>query len=598
MNEKSCCMTAGIRHYTPDHTMPTPIMLPDGTQPLPLGSGYITALIGTGGMANVYKIWNPQMETFFAVKLMKPDLQPESRQRFQTEIRIMAALSHTNIIKIHSVGEWNGLAFIEMEFVDGYTLADIIAKKGALPISVCTAIAILIVKALDYAHNIDYVLYGKSYHGVIHRDLKPSNIMISKNGSIKIMDFGIARPVETSLMTMDGVVMGTMQYLAPEQIHGKNVGIPADIYAIGTVLYECLSGYKAFPHQNLSQLMAAKTGNTFIPLKLFGVKIPFALKKLVGTCMLHDAKKRIANTAVLLKELERLHAKETVESADEIIRSFMLSSLETKTVLAVKKPIKTLHLAFVSAVILVLAGTIVFKQMPKKNMAQPFLSTETTGEALPKKTLPLKPIPESKVSKDVLVDKLQTHTTTSYLEKMADKYGIKDPIEILAKEVVAEHYKSAILLFNDMPDKLAKQDAAQILKLRALYGLDKMSDVAKALDTRVVDDGEYYLIQAKYFYRQNDMSRSMTSLEKCLSSKALFLDAESMVREYRYFRALCLSSVFYHDPTDDNRKNALDGWFEVKTILRNFPDHAYYKKAVMEMQSIGKTDERKKGNPS
>src|SRR5512136_67452 len=92
------------------------VILPDGTQPLPLGSGSIAGILGTGGMSNVYKIWNPQMETCRAVKLMKPDLSAESRQRFQTEIKIMAALSHPNIIEIHSVGEWNTLSFIEMEF--------------------------------------------------------------------------------------------------------------------------------------------------------------------------------------------------------------------------------------------------------------------------------------------------------------------------------------------------------------------------------------------------------------------------------------------------------------------------------------------------
>jgi serine/threonine-protein kinase len=211
----------------PEEESAPSVILPDGTLPLPLGSGSIAGLLGTGGMSNVYKIWTPQMETYRAVKLMKPPLSLESRHRFQTEIRIMAALSHPNIVEIHGVGEWNTLSYIEMEMIDGFTLAGIIAKKGALPIPVCTAIGLLVARALCYAHDREYVLYGKSYRGIIHRDLKPSNIMVANDGRVKLMDFGIARPVDASLMTVDGAIMGTVQYLAPEQIEGAR-GRPRD----------------------------------------------------------------------------------------------------------------------------------------------------------------------------------------------------------------------------------------------------------------------------------------------------------------------------------------------------------------------------------
>ena len=256
------------------------VVLPDGKGPLPLGSGSIVGILGAGGMSNVYKIWCPRMERCRAVKLMKPGLSAESRQRFQTEIRITAALSHPNIIEIHSVGEWNALSYIEMEFIDGATLADNIEKNGALPLPVCSALGILMARALAYAHDKEYVLYGKNYRGLIHRDLKPTNIMISSEGRVKLMDFGIARPVETSLMTMDGAVMGTMQYLAPEQIDGKNVGVAADLYALGAILYETITGQKAFPQKNLSHLMSAKTANTFVPLSLFKIKMPGPSKRL------------------------------------------------------------------------------------------------------------------------------------------------------------------------------------------------------------------------------------------------------------------------------------------------------------------------------
>ncbi|MBN1127436.1 MAG: serine/threonine protein kinase, partial [Chitinispirillaceae bacterium] len=322
------------------------VVLPDGTQSLPLGSGSIAGLLGVGGMSNVYKIWNPQLEQYRAVKLMKPDLSAESRQRFQTEIKITAALSHPNIIEIHSVGEWNTLSYIEMEYIDGSTLADCISKKGALPMQVCTALGILMARALEYAHDKEYTLYGKTYRGLIHRDLKTSNIMIAADGRVKLMDFGIARPVETSLMTLDGAVMGTMQYLAPEQIDGKNVGVGADIYALGSILYEAFTGRKAFPQKNLSQLMSAKTANIFVPLRFFTIKIPRRLKKLVARCMVLDPSKRPSSASALLKELETIHFSLTPETPENTVVRFMHSSGENKrTIYAIRRRLPAVTLA-------------------------------------------------------------------------------------------------------------------------------------------------------------------------------------------------------------------------------------------------------------
>ncbi len=266
-----------------------PVIMPDGTEPLPLGSGTITCLLGMGGAANVYKIWIPKLESYRAVKLLKPCLPGDWKMRFHTEMKIMAALSHPNIIEIHTAGEWNTLDFIEMELIDGLTLERLLSEKGALPAPVCTAVAIMLARALVHAHDQKYVLFGKLYHGIIHRDIKPSNIMVSHAGRVKLMDFGIARPITASLLTTaDGTVVGTVQYMAPEQVNGTGVDVTTDIYAIGAILYEMLTGDKAFPDVSLSALFEAKTKNEFVPLGLFNIPIPKALKKLVNSCMEHN----------------------------------------------------------------------------------------------------------------------------------------------------------------------------------------------------------------------------------------------------------------------------------------------------------------------
>jgi eukaryotic-like serine/threonine-protein kinase len=574
-----------------------PLTLPDGGQPLPLGSGYIAALLGGGAMSNVYKIWNPQLETFRAVKLMKPDLSTDSRQRFQTEMKIMAALSHPNIIEIHSVGEWNGLSYIEMEFVEGFTLSEIIEKKGALPIPACTSLCIMIARALVYAHNKDYVLFGKPYHGIIHRDIKPSNLMVTKDGKVKLMDFGIARPVETSLMTMDGAVMGTMQYLAPEQIDGKNVGVTADIYALGAVFYEILTGQKAFPQKNLSQLMAAKTGNSFVPLKAFNIKIPQGMKRLVSKCMTHDSKSRIPSAQAMLKELEVAHRRLTLDNPEAVMRSFLSSPIQEKNVLTVRKPLPVRAAAIVASALI--AAALVAALLIPSGVG----SKKVSAPAIPSATAPVSRVTEAPAPDDSRqggaapgAQRQMRPPSTKAAAKTAAapgaavrKENADSPVslEVFEREVESGNFEKALQLYGRLPAPVVQQKNAQLLRLRALYGLGRTAEVGEALDARTIDDGEYYLIKAKFLIRRGDCSQSLAILEKSMTVRAQFLDADVVRRDYLYCHAQCLSRRYDEAPSPENRKVALDAWFEVKNAVRRLPRHMYYTEAVSEMQRIG-----------
>ncbi|HEX7509984.1 MAG TPA: serine/threonine-protein kinase, partial [Chitinivibrionales bacterium] len=226
--------------------------LPSGNEPLVLGSGTIVGLLGTGGMARVYKIWNEKLEVFRAVKILIPTQQGDLRNRFETEAKITAKLHHPNIVEIYNVGDWQNLPYLEMELIDGKSLEAIIHATGKLPPQVCSAISIFVIRALAYAHGQEFLIYGKTYQGIIHRDLKPANIMISSQGALKLMDFGIARPTEASLHTVEGNIVGTMQYLSPEQLDGIDVDHRADLYAFGAILYEMLTGTKTFPQETIT----------------------------------------------------------------------------------------------------------------------------------------------------------------------------------------------------------------------------------------------------------------------------------------------------------------------------------------------------------
>ena len=625
-------MNGVLGYIVPPANLQQAVILPDGTQPLPLGSGSIAGLLGTGGMSNVYKIWNPQMETYRAVKLMKPDLSTEARQRFQTEIKIMAALSHPNIIEIHSVGEWNGLSYIEMELIDGATLSEIIERRGALPIPVCTALGILIARALVYAHSKEYVLYGKTYHGLIHRDLKPSNIMISNDAKVKLMDFGIARPVETSLMTMDGAVMGTMQYLAPEQIDGKNVGVVSDIYSLGAIIYEIITGRKAFPQHNLSQLMSAKTGNVFVPLAMFKIRMPSRLKKLSARCMEWDPEKRIRTAPEALAELESVHAALTSDAPEEVVRRFILSSAsDARVELDIRRKIPLRRAAFAAAALLAFcaAGTAILlwprgkaapesfapinpaetplaekAAVPAKRPLQPLAGPEARRTKNPPaaavyaraaaKALPAAPAPAAKTAVPPPAP-VQQAARLSHTDALRSALGLNDPIEILAHEVQQGKYESAFLVYGELPPPLAASEKAALLRLRVLEKSGKTADVERAVESSFINDGEFYLIKARTLFRLGAVEESLRQLEKSVSVGAQFLDAGAVRQEYLYSRALCLERLFEQAPSEDQRKNALDAWFEVKKILRNNPDHAYFKKAVAEMQKIGMSAAQAKG---
>jgi serine/threonine-protein kinase len=586
-----------------------PVVMPDGTQPIPLGSGTIKCLLGAGGAANVYKIWNTQLESYRAVKVLKPDLAKEWRKRFQTEMKIMAALSHPNIIEIHSVGVWNTLDFIEMELIDGAALDALIAGKGALPAQVCTAISVMIARALVHAHDQKYVLFGKLYHGIIHRDIKPSNIMIAKDGRAKLMDFGVARPITTSLLTTtDGGVVGTIQYMAPEQLNGGTIDVTADVYALGTILYEMLTGEKAFPHVNLSDLFEAKTKNEFVPLHLFNVTIPKQLKKLVNSCMSYDPAGRPQAASVLLDELERIHYSFSHESCETALKNFMNSADKDRTILFARRrrfipfakwgPAAAIAVAAIAVIAVALKTHTSAPEPQPVPIEAPQISSAPAARPQPivirvprVSSAPAAPAAFTGAKQKpagAFGPNRKTDKRLSYLDEAKARLGMSDPLDVLAKETEDGKYESTLMIFNDLPSAAAQDPVARLFRLRALYALGKKQQVAEILGNQAeISDGEYYLIKAKISCEQGKIDQSLSLVDKALSVKARNLDAQALHRDCIFCRAQCLTRRFDNSPTDANRKDALDSWFEVKNTVRKYPGHEYNTKAVAEMQRIG-----------
>ncbi len=270
-----------------------------------IADGRIVRVLGTGGMADVYLVWNPRLEVYRAVKVLKPDQPNNLLTRFETEIKIISKFDHPNIVLCYGVGEWHDLPYIEMEFVNGSAMDEVLRRCRLLTIEQTLCIGILVCRALHYAHTQSVTIYGKTYKGIIHRDLKPANIMLSRSGRIKLTDFGIARPCSVSLHTGEtGNIIGTLPYLAPEQIDGEDVTSLADLYALGTTLYEFITGERAFPQTEVPALIKAKIEGKYKKISP-SARISKDIVEIVEKALSTDPHQRFSSALQMQNELEK-----------------------------------------------------------------------------------------------------------------------------------------------------------------------------------------------------------------------------------------------------------------------------------------------------
>jgi len=299
------------------------VQLPD-VRPIPgqtcIGHSLITDIIGEGGMATVYKVWNERLEAVRVIKLL---LHDSFYARFETETKILAKLHHEGIVAIYYADEWNGLPYMEMEFVDGPNLQQILAERGKLPETVCVAVALMVANALAHAHTLKFTLAGKQYSGIVHRDIKPANIMITKLGAAKLIDFGVACPARANLhSSAEGNIDGTLHYLSPEQMKGSEADNRSDIYAFGAILYEMIAGAKTFPQESVAELLKRKFANKYKSFNDYGITVNADLTNIIHKCLKSSPAKRYQNTQDLADDLQKLHGSLTTQSPEDVLQSY------------------------------------------------------------------------------------------------------------------------------------------------------------------------------------------------------------------------------------------------------------------------------------
>src|SRR6187549_237924 len=266
-----------------------------------IGNCRIVEEVASGGMAVVYRAVQDPLGRTVAIKALKSSAAVEENvsTRFEREAKSLTMLQHENIIHVYDFHHERGALFIVMEYVQGIDLYDLLEKCGRLPYDVATIIAMQVARALDYVH----------YRGIIHRDIKPANVMVARQGGVKVMDFGIARDTSFGDLTEAGTGIGTPAYMSPEQVLGDKLDARSDLFSLGVVLYQMLTGKKPFVEDEQRSVMHKIRLEKHISARKLNPEVPRELERIIDRCLEKQPRDRWRSAQHLVMALERFLAR-------------------------------------------------------------------------------------------------------------------------------------------------------------------------------------------------------------------------------------------------------------------------------------------------
>ncbi|HEX9185926.1 MAG TPA: tetratricopeptide repeat protein [Vicinamibacteria bacterium] len=257
----------------------------------------IVSILGQGGMGRVYKARDRELDKLIALKTIRLDTAEgiEALQRFKQELLLARKVTHKNVVRIFDLGEADGIKFFTMEYIEGDSLKTVIRRKGRIPPAEAAALSRQILSALDEAHA----------QGIVHRDLKPQNVMVDGQGHAHLMDFGIARATDTTGMTATGAVVGTPDYMSPEQVKGEKAGPASDMFSFGVILYEMLTGELPYQAETPMSKVMMRLSHKPRPVRQISTDVPKYLEGVVRKCLEIDPELRYPRASGALADIDR-----------------------------------------------------------------------------------------------------------------------------------------------------------------------------------------------------------------------------------------------------------------------------------------------------
>jgi hypothetical protein len=447
--------------------------------------------------------------------------------------------------------------------------------------------------------------------------------------------------------TVEGMVVGTMQYLSPEQLQGGHVDTRSDIYSFGTVLYELLTGTRTFPEENLAKLVTDKLNNNYRGLDRFGVALPAKLRTLVHRCLYYEMHKRIRSALALVKNLEALHGEITDQTPEETLRTYIAKQPRLRRVVAVRRaPSRIAVIAPVAAVIVVI-GALVFltayirSKSPSSPGPAATQSVETQrSESRRASTPPREPVPAPEASGDpgvthspepeapparAVEDEFEVRPLPtiaraerrqvrpsppepvpseekkppshprprkkpSLLQRMVAKHGTRDVLQLVRAEYQAKNYRNALALYRYMPKSQSQGIKAKLTKLHVLQDYGNRRKLVNFLLSRDIDDGEFYIEKALHFCRTGSIDKARMYYDKSMKTPGRYADPAELRRSRLYCKAQCATTEFDREPSRARKKEAMDSWYEIKLLLRTSPDHPLFERADTEIRRISNAD--------
>jgi serine/threonine protein kinase len=573
--------TSGLQEKKTVANLP---VLPDGSRPVPIGSGVTTGILGEGGSAIIYEIKNKQLGLQRAVKLLKPQYTRDTYNRFLREFRITIQLSHPNLAVIHTIGQWNKLPLIEMEKITGFSLSEIVAQFGPLPTGLVSAIGIILCKALEYLHTCTFEIDKKNYHGLLHLDLKPSNILLSDSGVLKIMDFGLSTPIdEVKLGLYPKAGVGSPQYIAPELLLGQGEpDVRSDIYSLGCILYELLSGVQTFPGPGEESVMKMRYSNTFVSLRKLSRTISPDMLQLIENCLNFYKENRPFGIDSVRRELEGIHLKSTRLTPENTIQLYVNQRRHNEP-FTLPPPGPGFN-SFIRVALILLGASVIilfggFFAMQKGGIVTSRITDSLSVAKRPSKN---KPVSESDLKKPTEPETPATIEEDFYAPVLNSNQSAL--VDSIRRAWQSRKFDVMLSLIERLPKDLATSKEFVLYKLRALGRSGE--ELGNILMQTEILDGEYFFHLARFQFGNKNYTQALINLDKALSLPCEFLDKRILGREVQLYKSRSLTSIFRTDPTSENLNAALASWNSLLELVSDRPQGIHGREAKKEKENL------------